>query len=285
MTLTPRPPVRAREPTREAAPRAAWSRLRGGWGRLARAATMLLAFPWLAACSYLRAASEPMPKLVLRSLGPERARGVIVLLPGLGDRAETFQERGFAAALLAAAPDYDVIAADAHFGYYRAGSLVLRLEQDVMGPLRRQGYRELWLIGTSMGGHGAIGYARSHPEKIAGLMLFAPYMGPPDVLDEVRRAGGLRSYRAPAYQATPTGFARANFGWLRAVTCDSAHEPNGAKGPAIWLAVGDEDRLLPGARLLIDVLPPERVLIAPGGHGWKVWTPAARALTPRAFAR
>jgi pimeloyl-ACP methyl ester carboxylesterase len=114
-------------------------------------------------------------------------------------------------------------------------------------------------------------------DKIRGLVLFAPYMGPPDVLEEVQRAGGLCKYRAPAYQASPTGFARANFGWLQKVACET-HDPQ------LWMAVGDEDRLLPADRMLAKHLPNERVLILPGGHGWKVWTPAVGMLAPRVFS-
>lgn len=201
-----------------------------------------------------------------------------MLLPGFGDRPETFEKYGFVSEVLKGAPDYDLFGADAHFGYYRNRNLLLRLEQDVIGPLLAQGYREIWLMGASMGGHGAVAYARAHPEKIAGVMLFAPYMGPGEVVDEVKRAGGLCQYRAPANQDTREGFARANFGWLKQAACE-------AKAPQIWLAVGDHDGLLAADRVLADALPPERVLILPGEHGWKVWTPAARTLAARAFVK
>jgi pimeloyl-ACP methyl ester carboxylesterase len=170
-----------------------------------------------------------------------------------------------------------VFAADAHFGYYRKRTLLERLDQDVVAPLRRQGYRDLWLVGTSMGGHGAIAYARTHPERVSGLLLFAPYMGPRDVVEEVKRAGGLCHYEAPPYEESADGFARENFVWLRRATCGDARVP-------IWLAVGDQDRLLPADRLLADALSPSRVLVLPGGHGWAVWTPAVKQLSARALA-
>jgi len=232
----------------------------------------------LAGCSYVRATREPMEKKVFVARGAEKARGAIVLLPGFGDRPETFEEYGFVRALRAAAPDYDVIAADAHFGYYRNRNLLTRLEKDVVAPLLQQGYRELWLMGVSMGGHGAVAYARAHPEKIAGLMLFAPYMGPSEVVEEVKRAGGLCHYRPQAQEESAEGFARANFGWLKQAACEE-------KTPQIWLAVGDHDDMRAADQLVSAALPAERVLILPGKHGWKVWTPAVRALAARAFGR
>jgi hypothetical protein len=229
-------------------------------------------------CGYLRIPREPMPQEDFVMRGPEHARGVIVLLPGVGDRPQAFFKQGFLDALKRHAPDYDVVGADAHFGYYRRRSVLRRLEADVIGPLAERGYRELWLVGASMGGHGAIAYARTHPEQITGLMLFAPYMGPTDVIAEVERAGGLCAYQDLPHDDTVDGFARANFLWLKQVTCD------GPDKLPIWLAVGDEDRLLPVDRLAADALSDEHFLVLPGGHGWEVWTPAADRLAECAFS-
>lgn len=230
-------------------------------------------------CAYLRSAKAPMDKRHFVQQGPSKARGVVVLLPGFGDGPDAFEERGFVAALQRGAPDYDIVAADAHFGYYRKRSLIKRLDTDVVGPLREAGYRELWLVGASMGGHGAVAYARAHPERIAGLLLFAPYVGPSEVVAEVQRAGGLCRYRAPArYVDDQEGFARANFGFLQARICER-HDL------AVWLAVGDDDKLLAANRVIGETLEPARFLTLPGGHGWKVWTPAIERIAPRALSQ
>jgi pimeloyl-ACP methyl ester carboxylesterase len=246
-----------------------------GWGLVA---LLGLALAGGAGCSYLRRAREPMDSERFVTRGPAAARGAIVLLPGFGDRPAAFEKHGFVAALRRHAPQYDVIAADAHFGYYRAHSLVERLERDVIGPLRAQGYRELWLAGTSMGGFGAVAYARKHPARIAGLLLFAPYMGSSEVTAEVVRAGGLCKYRAPEpYVDDAQGFTRANFGFLRKLAC----EPSPV---AVWLAVGQSDRLFPANEVLGRALAPQRFLTLQGGHGWKVWTPALERVAPLAIA-
>jgi pimeloyl-ACP methyl ester carboxylesterase len=239
----------------------------------------LLMLAWLAsACSYLRGVETPMPVLRFTNLGAGSARGVLVLLPGFGDRPETFQQRGFIAALRRHAPAYDVIAADAHFGYYRKRMLLPRLHADVVQPLRAQGYREIWLVGTSMGGFGSVGYARTHPEGITGLLLFAPYMGARGVVDEVKRVGLCR-YHPELVTKVEDGesFARANFDYLRRSTCKDGTL-------TVWLAVGEVDGLVGANRVLGAVLPADRFLVLPGGHGWKVWTPAADVVMPRALA-
>jgi pimeloyl-ACP methyl ester carboxylesterase len=218
-----------------------------------------------------------MGKVHYTHLGAQRAHGAIILLPGLGDRPETFAERGFLAAVRRQAPQYDVIAADAHFGYYRKHCLVDRLERDVIGPLVREGYRELWLVGTSMGGFGAVAYAREHPERIAGLLLFAPYMGPADVVAEVKHAG-LCSYRPSARTKIEDqeSFARANFAYLGRTACQ-------AREVALFLSVGKDDSLFAANQTLAKALPSDHFLALSGGHGWKVWTPAVEQLAARAF--
>lgn len=246
--------------------------------RLAPLTSLLVALSLTqAACTYFRVPREPMRHRAFAAQGPNKARGAIVLLPGFGDSPDTFEKQGFVEAVLRDAPDYDVFAADAHFGYYRRRTLLERLDQDVVWPLYARGYRELWLMGASMGGHGAIAYARTHPDRIRGLVLFAPYMGPKDVIAEVKRAGGLCNYQDLPYEDTVDGFARANFLWLKQAVC------GGENRVPIWLAVGANDRLLPADQLLAEALAPERVLVLPGGHGWEVWTPAVRQLTRRIF--
>lgn len=229
-----------------------------------------------AGCAFLRSPRTPMESIAFREQGPTRARGAIVLLPGFGDRPEAFSKHGFVAELLRAEPQYDVFAADAHFGYYRKRSLIERLDRDVIAPLKQRGYRELWLMGTSMGGFGAVGYAREHPERIRGLVLFAPYMGPKEVVREVKQRGLCAYEHAAQAIDSEAAFARANFAWLAQQACRE-------RTVALFVAVGDGDGLLAANQVVGDALPAGHMLVLPGGHGWKVWTPALLRLLPVAF--
>ena len=231
-------------------------------------------------CAWLRSPASPMSAQAFTDLGPARARGVVVLMPGFGDRPADFDKNGFVRALRQLAPEHDVVAADAHFGYYRAGSVVAELHDHVVGPLIARGYREVWLSGVSMGGHGAIAYARSHPERVTGLLLLAPYMGPKDVVAAVAGAGGLCAWHASSdFAQDAPGFALANFAWLQAVVCRPGAQVS------LWLGVGESDHLLAADRLLGDVLPADRFVRLPGGHGWEVWVPALEKLVSRSFSR
>lgn len=236
----------------------------------------MIALPVLLGVSgcYWRIAREPMPSVALSSLGPEQARGAIVLLNGFGGRTTDFDEHGFLRVLRAQAPAYDVIAPDAHYGYYTKGMVVDQLHAHVIGPLVARGYREIWLIGVSMGGHGAVAYARAHPERIKGLLLFAPHLGPGYTVRDVQRAGGVCRYEATMPNArNRAGFAQGNFAWLKDALCGRPPKVS------VWVAVGDQD--VGASGLLAELIEPDRYLVLPGGHDWNVWTPALAQMIER----
>ena len=47
---------------------------------------------------------------------------------------------------------YDMVAPNAHFGYYFGETLVNRLKVDIIDPSKVKGYENVWLVGASMGG-------------------------------------------------------------------------------------------------------------------------------------
>ncbi len=208
------------------------------------------------------------------------ANRLVVLLPGLGDGPEAYLEHGFVDRILAIAPRTDVVCADAHYGYYREFTVVDRLHHDVIGPARER-YDEIWLVGISMGGLGAAAYALEHPGAITGLVLLAPFMGSADVIEEIRKAGGLRAWNPPDWRAMPEG-SRAKYDqlweWYRGFA------DTGEPRPTLYLGYGTEDRLRHANELVAAVLPEECVEIAPGAHRWTVWQPLFAALSARAWA-
>jgi pimeloyl-ACP methyl ester carboxylesterase len=87
-----------------------------------------------------------------------------------------------------------VILADATFAYYREGNLIERLHDEVVAPALRAGYRKVWLTGASLGGMGALLYEQQHPGEMAGIVLFAPFLGDRSLLREIDSAGGPRAW-------------------------------------------------------------------------------------------
>jgi len=227
--------------------------LRKGWA-LPSVAALFASCWWIP-----RPAVVPM-RVVAHPGAGVAAGDLVVFLPGRGDRAEDFEQRGLLAAARQAGLQADILAVDAHLAYYYKRVITDRLWEDVVVPARARGYRRLFVVGISLGGLGAITLAQEHPDAVAGLLVLAPYLGEPELAREIEAAGGLARWGGAPSERDFRGV----WGFLRGY---AAGEPR----PPLWLAYGESDRYAYGHRLLASALPRDRVLAAPGGHDWKAW--------------
>lgn len=195
--------------------------------------------------------------------GPARARDVVICLPGIGDTALDFAARGFLSSLRQARWSPDVVMVDAHYGYYADRSILEQLRQDVVLPAREAGYREIWLVGVSLGGFGALLYASRYAAELAGVLALAPFLGHRNLIDGIKTSGGLAGWTDAPLPGPEE--PRALWRWLKA----SLHRPD--PFPPVYLGYGQADRFAEAHRLLSASLPAGRVFTVPGGHSWPVW--------------
>jgi pimeloyl-ACP methyl ester carboxylesterase len=200
----------------------------------------------------------------------EHGRRLFIFLPGRGDRAGDFARRGFVDLAQGRISGLDCVAVDATIGYYLDGSVAKRLQREIIEPALTHGYRDIWLVGVSMGGLGAFFHERTYPGEVNGLILLAPYVGDdPKLFAEIDAAGGPVSWASSQPVDTAQGnkakYQRELWRFLGRLRID--------RDPLLqfWLAYGDTDRLLPGIERLIGLIPPGRVFRLKGGHTWEVW--------------
>jgi pimeloyl-ACP methyl ester carboxylesterase len=152
-----------------------------------------------------------------------------------------------------------MIAPNAHPGYYFGETLVPRLKADIIEPASAKGYETFWLIGFSMGGLGALMYAREHPEDVAGVCVISPFLGYDKIVREISDAGGVRQWDPGEYNPDKD-WQRMFWHWLK----------KGAEGehafPRLYLGYGAEDSFATAHGLLADLLPRDHVFIVSGGH-------------------
>jgi hypothetical protein len=219
----------------------------------------------LAGCASWFSAPVPMRAVEWRR-GSERARCLVVFLPGFGDDAEDFERNGFVAEVKRHGLSVDMVAAQATLGYYTRGSFPVRLEADVVGP-RWRDYEQVWLIGVSMGGMGTVYYSRAQTAEVTGILALAPYLGDRGLSDEIRTHGGLPHWQGPprVEVMTEDNYQRELWRWLQAVTRGAE------RGPTIYLGYGNSDRLATQDMLLAAVLPPGHAFRVDGAHDWDTW--------------
>lgn len=229
----------------------------------------------------VRTPTAPIRQVRFEQHGPQEAPRLVILLPGIRDDPEVFAAEHFVERLQSI-PHTDVAAVDAHLGYYRDGdnNLLHRLRDDVVTPARERGYQDVWLVGVSLGGFGALAFAQHHPTLVRGVIAIAPYPGPEDLVDDIaqRSLCGWRSGN-PAELDEHERFSQGIWGWLREHNCE------GRTAPKLFLGVGSSDDFAPAIELMASSLPSQQVYVADGGHDWATWRTLLDELAPRAFAQ
>jgi pimeloyl-ACP methyl ester carboxylesterase len=192
-----------------------------------------------------------------------RSRCLVVFLPGFGDDEQAFVDHGFADALRARSLRVDAVFTGATYGYYAKKTILTRLRHDVIDPALAEGYEQIWAVGVSMGGLGALFLAKEPDVNIAGVYLLAPFLGNDDLLREIDRSGGLAKWDP----SPPPGgdYQRDVWRFLKR----AVQHPN--ESPAIYLGAGDQDKLAYGHHLLAHALPQNHVFSTPGRHDWAPW--------------
>lgn len=189
---------------------------------------------------------------------------LLIMLPGVRDMPGDFVSQGFIAELRARRLPVDVIAVDAHMGYYLDRSVVTRLERDIIVPaMQRRKYGQLWFAGVSLGGMGSILYAHDRPDQVTGMIVLAPFLGSAGIVSEIEAAGGLDQWEpGPIDRDDASRMAQA---WIK------QYRPGDRAAPAIYLGYGENDRFAAANRLLASRLPAAQTVAIPGGHDWGVW--------------
>ncbi len=209
-------------------------------------------------------------------------RMLFVYLPGYGDEPTAFARHGFIKDMRQRGIEADIVAVNAHMGYYLNGSIDTRLSEDVIGPAKSMGYKQIWLVGNSLGAFGSLTYARLHPEGIAGLVLLGPFLGEKKLINQIRDAGGLQ-YWNPADIAAKTreGWEEQIWLWFKKRQqrddFKSCREGTACL-PTIYLGYGSYDRFSYAQKYLAGILPPQQVVAVSGGHDWTTWHEAWTAI-------
>ena len=233
----------------------------------------------LCACGYPTRPSGPIPVQEVLAPQPVARPPLVIVLPGRGDDLHDQAESGIAQAIQKSWPEADVLLAGATLGYYADGALPRHLHDEVIAPARARGYREIWLCGASMGGMGALLYEQHFPHDVAGLVLFAPYLGDPALVNQVAAGGGpVRWDPGPV----PAQLDAGNYQHELWRMVKAWQEPGQAA--RIWLSGGDADRFVQSTHMLATLLPGDHYVEEKGGHDWPVWDAGARAIFARIAA-
>jgi pimeloyl-ACP methyl ester carboxylesterase len=173
-------------------------------------------------------------------------------------------------------PHANVVLTGLTFPFYKQGHAAQRLEDDVIARYSRRS-RDLWLVGISLGGMGALLYDRRYPGRAKGMLLLSPYLGEPGTLNAIRSAGGLERWNpGPREMLNKNNFSRQLWRYIKRL------DQRPARADTMWLAYGDHDRVRDADQMLAPQLPAGHTIVLPGHHNWKLWLRTLPALLERA---
>lgn len=214
-------------------------------------------------CTGIPPIQDPI-ETVFYAEGNKENRTLIVFLPGIHEEPAVLARRGLVQAVRNRHLAIDMVAVGAHLGYYaKREFLVERLKKDVIMPAKARGYSRIWLAGNSLGGLGSLLYVRTYPQDIEGIFILGPYLGGPDLIQEITQAGGLKKWQPGSVSEQDK--QRILWTWLK------NYQTNAGNRPKLYLAYGRKDKYAAAHTLLAEILPPQQVLTLPGRHRWTTW--------------
>jgi len=200
-----------------------------------------------------------MPTLIEPAHAGSTARTRILMLPGAYAEPSDFVHHGFVRAVRERSLELDLVFVGFELQEVSDRSVFARLREEILLPARALGC-EVWMGGISLGGYLALDCAERYPGELAGLCLFAPYLGSHLVTSEIERANGLEGWR-PAELPEDDDERRI---WRFVRTLRAGSMP-------VHLGLGREDRFGRRHALMAAALAPDSVDVVPGGHDWPTW--------------
>ena len=194
-------------------------------------------------------------------VGPGRV--LVLLLPPISGQGSHYETNGFIEAVREKGFEADLKILDVNPFLYFQGRIIELVKTELVDPAKASGYEKIILVGTSLGGHGALLYIMQYPEDVDGVVLLAPFLGWGLVADAIKEAGGLKRWEdCPVLEWDYP----CNMWKLLKEYVSDPH-----KQTTIVLGYGKEDGFAEQNSLLAKELPPKNVFTVAGGHDWVTW--------------
>jgi esterase/lipase superfamily enzyme len=190
-------------------------------------------------------------------------RTLVVLLPTMGGKGSHYETQGFLEVLWERGFEASMEIVDVKPSLYLRGKFVELLKTEVIAPAKAEGYEEIYLVGTSLGGHGALLYATKYPEDVDGIVILAPFISLHIASEAIEEAGGLDTWEDCPFLAW--NYACNLWKSLKVYVSDPRNQRK------VVLGFGREDKFAAQCRVLADALSPEQVFTVSGGHDWATW--------------
>lgn len=207
--------------------------------------------------------NSELPLTTYKIPSGSKTQNLLVMFPGINSPGTDFIEHGFVQMFQQKYSNVDITLVDTRIAYISAGNIAERIHKEIILPAIREGYKNIWFVGVSLGGLSAITHNRDFAGNINGVVLIAPYLGAQYKIED------LLAHEPPLVwsQQRDKSMDKTIRLW-RYLISETQNQKNKMR---LFLAYGDSDRFSDLHRFLASLLNENNVFIEKGGHNWTVW--------------
>lgn len=220
---------------------------------------LFLSFLVISSCSLFVDVNEPL-HLLWDKTGKSTVN-LIIFIPGLYDKQDKFKKELFFKSARDAGIEADLVAVNISVLHLADKKLSERINKDVLEYIQNDGYKNIWLVGVSIGGLSSLVYLKNHKENICGVVVLAPYLGDERLAQEIKEVGGIKNWMPVAGKLKDSVDEEVEALWLWLAKKDHVNN--------VYLGYGKQDKIVAGSRTLETLLDKKNVIAIDGGHEWK----------------
>ena len=220
---------------------------------------------FLLSCSLMFETDKPL--ILLWDKAEKKSDKLIIFIPGVYDSVDKFKKEFFFSDAREAGIKADIVAININAGHLAEKVMIPRIRKDIFRLIRNDGYKNIWIVGVSIGGLSSLVYLHHHEKDLCGVVVLAPYLADDRLIEEVRKFGGIKKWVPAAEKIKDSIDDQINSLWRWLTTKNDFSN--------IYLGYGKQDRYLVGSHLLETFLEPSHVISLDGEHDWvtgrKLW--------------
>ena len=222
----------------------------------------------LVSCHLIINVKEPVD--LVWDKAAEKTDQLIIFLPGLYDTATKFKDEAFFSTARKAGVKADMVSANVNVLHLVEDMMIKRIETDVFLHARKNGYKNIWLVGVSIGGLNSLLFYRKHVKNICGVVTLAPFVANKSLTKELQNGNNIKDWK-PGFGEFSLGFEQK----LQVLWVWLQKQSTKENLKHIYLGYGKQDRFVEPIKLLQNILDKKNIVAVEGEHDWetglKIW--------------
>ena len=214
---------------------------------------------YLSSCSLFVDVKEPL-HLLWNKTG-KSTDNLIIFIPGLYDSHYKFKKEMFFKTARDEGVDADLVAVNINVVHLADEMVGERIKKDVLNYVKNDGYKNIWVVGVSIGGLSSLVYLKNHEENICGVVVLAPYLGDDVLSEEMKQVGGLKNWVPDMGKLKDSIDVEVDTLWLWLAKRNNFSN--------IYLGYGKQDDITIGSLTLETLLDKKNVVAIDGEHDWE----------------